>query len=38
MLFALVYLLMRRLVVLATGSSDGRPNDIEVLVLRNQLA
>jgi len=38
MLFALVYLLMRRLVVLATGSSDGRHNDIEVLVLRHQLA
>lgn len=38
MLFALVYLLLRRLVVLATGSSDGRHNDIEVLVLRHQLA
>jgi len=38
MLFALVYLLLRRLVVLATGSSDGRQNDIEVLVLRHQLA
>jgi len=38
MLFALVYLLLRRLVVLATGSSDGRDNDIEVLVLRHQLA
>lgn len=38
MLFVLVHLLMRRLVVLATGSSDGRPNDIEVLVLRHQLA
>jgi hypothetical protein len=38
MLFALVYLLLRGLVVLATGSSDGRQNDIEVLVLRHQLA
>ena len=38
MLFALVYLLLRRLVVLATGPSDGRDNDIEVLVLRHQLA
>jgi putative transposase len=38
MFFALVYLLLRRLVVLATGSSDGRQNDIEVLVLRHQLA
>jgi len=38
MLFALVYLLLRRLVVLATGSSDGRQNDIEVLVLRHQMA
>jgi hypothetical protein len=33
MLFPLVYLLLRRLVVIATGSSDGRHNDIEVLVL-----
>jgi hypothetical protein len=33
MLFALFYLLLRRLVVIATGSSDGRHNDIEVLVL-----
>jgi putative transposase len=38
MLLALVYLLLRRLVVLATGSSDGRQNDIEVLVLRHQLS
>jgi hypothetical protein len=38
MFFALVYLLLRRLVVLATGSSDGRHNDIEVLVLRHQLS
>jgi hypothetical protein len=38
MFFALVHLLLRRLVVLATGSSDGRQNDIEVLVLRHQLA
>ncbi len=38
MLFAFVYLLLRRLVVLTTGSSDGRHNDIEVLVLRHQLA
>jgi hypothetical protein len=35
MLYALAYLLLRRLVVLATGSSDGRHNDIEVLVLRH---
>ncbi len=38
MLFALVFLLLRRLVVLAAGSSHGRHSDIEVLVLRHQLS
>src|SRR5436309_108467 len=38
MLFALVYWLLRRLVALAAGRSDSRPNDVEVLVLRHQLS
>jgi putative transposase len=38
MLFAVIYLLLRRLVALAGGSSEDRHNDIEVLVLRHQLA
>jgi putative transposase len=38
MLFAVVYLLLRRLVGLACGSAEDRHNDIEVLVLRHQLA
>jgi hypothetical protein len=38
MLFALVYLLFRRLVVLARGSSEGRHNGIDILVLRHQLS
>jgi putative transposase len=38
MLFAVLYLLLRRLVGLAGGSAEDRQNDIEVLVLRHQLA
>ena len=38
MLFALIYLLLRRLVALVGGSSDARHDDVEVLVLRHQLA
>jgi hypothetical protein len=38
MLFAVFYLLLRRLVALAGGSAEARRNDIEVLVLRHQLA
>lgn len=38
MLFTLVYLLLRRLVALVGGSSDARHDDVEVLVLRHQLA
>jgi putative transposase len=38
MLFAVIYLLLRRLVALAGGSAEDRHNDIEVLVLRHQLA
>ena len=38
MLFAVFYLLLRRLVALAGGSAEDRHNDIEVLVLRHQLA
>jgi len=38
MLFAVFYLLLRRLVALAGGSSEDRHNDLEVLVLRHQLA
>jgi len=38
MLFAVFYLLLRRLVALAGGSAENRHNDIEVLVLRHQLA
>jgi len=38
MLFAVVYLLLRRLVGLAGGSAEDRHSDIEVLVLRHQLA
>jgi putative transposase len=37
-LFALIYLLLRRLVALVGGSSDARRDDVEVLVLRHQLA
>jgi putative transposase len=36
-LFAVFYLLLRRLVALAGGSAEDRHNDIEVLVLRHQL-
>jgi hypothetical protein len=38
MLYALVYWLLRRLIGLAAGSLGYRHNDIEVLVLRHQLA
>lgn len=38
MLFAVIYLLLRRVGALAGGSSEDRHNDIEVLVLRHQLA
>jgi len=38
MLFAVIYLLLRRLVGLAGGSAEDRHSDIEVLVLRHQLA
>jgi putative transposase len=38
MLFALVYWLLRRLIGLAAGSLESRHNDVEVLVLRHQLA
>jgi hypothetical protein len=38
MLFALVYWLLRRLIGLAVGSLGSRHNDVEVLVLRHQLA
>jgi len=38
MLFAVFYSLLRRLVALAGGSTQDRHNDIEVLVLRHQLA
>lgn len=38
MLFALIYLFLRRLVALVGGSSDARHDDVEVLVLRHQLA
>ena len=38
MLFAVLYLLLQRLVALAGGSAQDRHNDIEVLVLRHQLA
>jgi hypothetical protein len=38
MLFAVFYLLLRRLVALAGGSAEDRHNDLEVLVLRHQLA
>src|SRR6266508_6037544 len=38
MLFAVVYLLLRRLVALAGGSAEDRHSDVEVLVLRHQLA
>ncbi len=38
MLFAVFYLLLRRLVGLAGGSPEDRHSDIEVLVLRHQLA
>ncbi len=36
--FHVFYLLLRRLVALAGGSTEDRHNDIEVLVLRHQLA
>jgi hypothetical protein len=35
--FALVYLLMRRLVHLVAGSSNHPNSDVEVVVLRHQL-
>jgi len=38
MLFALVYWLLRRLIGLTAGSVGSRHNDVEVLVLRHQLA
>ena len=38
MLFAVFYLVLRRLVALAGGSAEDRHNYIEVLVLRHQLA
>jgi hypothetical protein len=38
MLFAIFHLLLRRLVALAGDSAEDRHNDIEVLVLRHQLA
>ena len=38
MLFAVFYLLLRRLVGLAGGSAEDRHSDMEVLVLRHQLA
>jgi hypothetical protein len=38
MLFAVIYLLLRRLVALAGRSPEDRHNDIELLVLRHQLA
>ena len=38
MLFAVIYLPLRRLVALAGGSVEDRHSDIEVLVLRHQLA
>jgi len=38
MLFAVFYLLLRRLVGLAGGSAEDRHSEIEVLVLRDQLA
>ena len=37
MLFALVYLLLRRLVQLVAGSSNHLSSDVEVVVLRHQL-
>jgi hypothetical protein len=37
-IFALIYLLVRRLVALIGGSSDARHDDVEILVLRHQLA
>lgn len=37
MLFALVYLLLRRLLQLVGGSSDRLNNDVELVVLRHQL-
>jgi hypothetical protein len=37
MLFAIFYLLLRRLVALAGGSAEDRHRDVEVLVLRHQL-
>jgi putative transposase len=38
MLYALVYWLLRRLIGLAAGSPGSRHNDVEVLILRHQLA
>jgi putative transposase len=38
MLFAVFYLLLRRLVGFAGGSAEDRHSDIEVLVLPHQLA
>jgi hypothetical protein len=37
-LFALVYLLVRRAVRLAAGSASDLHNDVEILVLRHQVA
>ena len=38
MLFALLYLLLRRVLRLAAGSASDVHNDIELIVLRHQLA
>jgi hypothetical protein len=38
MLFAVFYLLLRRLVALVGDSAEDRHNDIEVLILRHQIA
>jgi len=38
MVFAILYLSLRRLVGVVAGSSDGLHNGMEVVVLRHQLA
>ncbi len=38
MIFALIYLLVRRAVRLAAGSASDLDNDIDIMVLRHQLA
>jgi hypothetical protein len=38
MIFAILYLLLRRMVGLAAGPPDGLHNGMEVVVLRHQLA